>query len=71
MTILEIILISILCYLVFGVIFAFATTRGGNEISNSETLSTVALWPLLILGVIGIWLSELLYWIGGKMGNKK
>jgi hypothetical protein len=71
MTALEIILIGILVYLAVGVIFALYTTRGGNTISTSDSFLRVALWPLIVLGIIGNWIAELLYWIGGKIANKR
>jgi hypothetical protein len=71
MTTLEIILICILAYLVVGVIFALYTTRDGNTISTSDSFLRVVLWPLIVLGIIGNWIAGLLYWIGGKIGNKK
>ena len=71
MTALEIILIGILVYLAVGVIFALYTTRNGNTISTSDSFLRVVLWPLIVLGIMGNWIAELLYWIGGKIGNKK
>ena len=71
MTTLEIILICILAYLVVGVIFSLYTTRDGNTISTSDSFLRVVLWPLIVLGIISNWIAELLYWIGGKIGNKK
>lgn len=71
MTTLEIILIGILAYFAVGVIFALYTTRNGNTISTSDSFLRVVLWPLIVFGIIGNWIAELLYWIGGKIANKK